>query len=190
MAIDAIPGRVPATDLAVRDGQVTQPLSSTGSDGKATRWRVADETGTALLEVDAAAGTVALSGGLRLAKVSETFDYDSSSVVDSGTTGTYTFTSEIPAGAIVLATKIVVGAGFAGDTSAVVTVGDGTDVDRYMTGTPDVFTTAASGVECGVPSGDKLVTTANAPVVIVTTAADYTSVSAGSMTVTVYYITE
>lgn len=112
-----------------------------------------------------------------------------SQFTDGGsTTGTYQMAGTVPAGAILLGSKVLVNAGFAGDTSAALTIGDGSDVDRYNTGTPSVFATAATGIETGVPSGSKLVTTANRPTLTVTSGADFTSVSAGSLTVTIYYL--
>jgi hypothetical protein len=122
-----------------------------------------------------------------IAKLSETVAYDA--FTDGGAAvGTYQMVGSVPKGALIVGCKILVPAGFAGDTSAVITVGDGTDVDRYMTGTPSVFATAADGVEAGVPSGDLLLTAENRPTLTVTTAADFTSVSAGSVTVEIYYI--
>lgn len=114
-------------------------------------------------------------------------DYDD--FTDGGAAvGTLTMTNAIPAGSIVLGTKVLVSAGFAGDTSATLTIGDGSDVDRYMTGTPSVFATAATGIQTGVPSGNKLITAANQPVLTVTSNADFTSVSAGTMDVYIYFI--
>jgi hypothetical protein len=81
--------------------------------------------------------------------------------------------------------------GFAGDTTATIIVGDGSDTDRYMTGTPSVFATAAVGVESGVPSGSKLITTANRPTVTVTTSTDFglaVTNGSGRVTVSIYYI--
>lgn len=122
-----------------------------------------------------------------LAKLEETFAFDDFTD-GGGAVGTMVFTGALPAGAVVLASKVVVGAGFAGDASAALTIGDGTDVDRYNTSTIDIFTTAAAGVQSGVPSGSKLLTAANSPTLTVTTAADFTSVSAGSVTVAIYYL--
>lgn len=104
--------------------------------------------------------------------------------------GTKVMTGSIPVGAILMGSKVVVGTGFTGDTSAVLTIGDGSDVDRYNTSTIDIFTTAADGVESGVPSGSKLITTANQPTLTVTSAADITLViaAAGSITVSIYYL--
>lgn len=112
-----------------------------------------------------------------------------SDFTDGGSTvGTLTTSITVPAGAILLGSKVLVPAGFAGDTSAALIIGDGSDTDRYMTGTPSVFATAATGIQTGVPSGNKLLTTANSPVLTVTTNADFTSVSAGELDVHIYYI--
>jgi hypothetical protein len=104
--------------------------------------------------------------------------------------GTKAMTGTIPVGAILMGSKVVVGTGFTGDTSAVLTIGDGSDVDRYNTSTIDIFTTAAAGVQSGEPSGSRLVTVANIPTLTVTSAADITLViaAAGSITVSIYYL--
>ncbi len=102
--------------------------------------------------------------------------------------GTKVMAKAIPTGAIVLGSKLVVNTGFTGDVSAVLTVGDGSTVDRYNTGTPSVFATAAAGVQSGVPSGTKLLTAPNKPTLTVTSNADFTAVIAGSLTLSIYYI--
>ncbi len=111
---------------------------------------------------------------------------------DGGATvGTYQMAGSLPAGAIVLLSKIGPVVGFAGDVSATATIGDGSDVDRYNTGTPSVFATAAVGVECGIASGTKLLTAANRPTITVTTSTDFTlaaSNASGVMTVSIYFI--
>lgn len=115
-----------------------------------------------------------------------------SQFTDGGATvGTYQMQGVLPAGSIVLYSKIGPVTGFAGDTSAALTIGDGSDVDRYMTGTPSVFTTAAVGVECGVPSGTKLLTADNRPTLTITSSADFTAVVTdghGVVTVAIHYI--
>jgi len=108
-----------------------------------------------------------------------------------GTSGTYQMVGSIPAGALVLASKIGPVVGFAGDTTATLKIGDGSTADRYMTGTPSVFTTQAVGVDCGVVSGLKLVTTENRPTLTITSSADFTSVvtnASGVVTVTIFYM--
>jgi hypothetical protein len=108
---------------------------------------------------------------------------------DGGSTsGTCVLAGVLPVGAYILGTVISAVTGFTGDTSAVAIVGDGGgDTDRYMTSTADVFTTA-SYVDCGIPSGLKLIQTAVSPTVTVTSNADFTNVAAGQMTVTIYFL--
>jgi len=107
-----------------------------------------------------------------------------------GAVGTKQFVGALPAGAYILGTRVLVSAGFAGDVSATFTVGDGSDADRYNTGTPSCFAAAATGVDVGIPSGVKCLTAANKPTVTVTSNADITPVLAGggSMAVSIYYI--
>jgi hypothetical protein len=59
-------------------------------------------------------------------------------------------------------------------------------VDRYNTGTPSLFTTAVV-IEAGVPSGVKSHLVEKSVTVTVTSAADFTAVVAGSVTVKIYF---
>jgi hypothetical protein len=112
-----------------------------------------------------------------------------SAFTDGGSTvGTFALTDPIPAGAFVLEVEVDVVAGFANDTSAVLTIGDGTDVDRFNTGTPSVFATAATGIAVGRPSGRGYCATAATVTLTVTTNADFTSVNAGNLSVRIRYI--
>ena len=77
--------------------------------------------------------------------------------------------------------------GFTGDTSATIQVGDGSDVDRYNTGTPDVFTTNASGVDMGSVSGADWHDSTATVTITITSAADFTNVSAGAATISIFY---
>jgi len=124
-----------------------------------------------------------------LVKLTETVGY--AAFTDGlGAVGTYDLTvGTIPAGATFLYSAVTAITGFAGDTSAALTLGDGTDVDRYNTSTVDVFTTAAAGGDAGAPSGVRYHTTAKTVTLTITTNADWTSVSAGSVTVELYYLT-
>ncbi len=135
------------------------------------------------------AGTVVRLAVPKVKVLTET--HLASSFTDGGATvGTKAFTGSLPAGAVILGTKVLVPAGFAGDTTAALTIGDGSDVDRYNTSTVSIFATAATGVESGVPSGAKLQIAAVAPVLTVTSTADFTSVvsGGGSVTVSIFYI--
>lgn len=99
------------------------------------------------------------------------------------------FLTKIPVGAYVLGTRLLVHAGFAGDTSATITIGDGSDVDRYNTGTPDVFTTAATaGIDAGVPSGVKIHTTAIRPTLTITSGSDWGLVTAGEVEIIIGFL--
>jgi hypothetical protein len=106
-----------------------------------------------------------------------------------GASATFALTPTIPAGATFLSSAVTAVTGFAGDTSAVLIIGDGTDTDRYNTGTVNVFTTAAAGVDAGVPSGVKYHATEKTVTLTITSGADWGSVSAGSVTVELYYLT-
>jgi hypothetical protein len=123
-----------------------------------------------------------------LVKVSETIGF-ASFTDGGGTSGTKALATQIPVGARFLGMHITALTGFAGDTTATVIIGDGTDTDRYMTGTPSVFTTAAAGISLGNPSGIAYHDVAKTVTVTVTSGSDFTAVNAGSMTVEYFYLT-
>lgn len=94
--------------------------------------------------------------------------------------------TNIPVGARVVYARCNVDVACTGDTSAVITIGDGSDVDRYMTGTPSVFTTGDKAM--GVPSGIPYHTLAIAPTVYIQSAANFASVNAlGQVTIEIWY---
>jgi len=104
-------------------------------------------------------------------------------------TGTFATSISIPEGAIVTQAFIDELVGFAGDTSATITIGDGTAVDRYNTGTPSVFTTA-DHLSVGVPSGTAYHSAAKTVTLIITGASDFTSIVTegnGTLKLTVAY---
>ena len=101
------------------------------------------------------AGILTLNTAPKIGSVQATIGV--ADMTDSGVTGTYEFTDLIPAGAVVMQSTISGLTGFAGDTSATVTIGDGSTADRYNTGTPNVFATAAhisAGAAENVPIWD------------------------------------
>jgi hypothetical protein len=103
--------------------------------------------------------------------------------------GTYVTPGIVPKNAVLIGSKVIVNVAFDGDTSAVLIIGDGSDTDRYMSGTPSVFAAAPNGIETGVPSGAKLLAAANSPTLTVTSGADFTNVAAaGSLTYSIYYL--
>lgn len=104
-----------------------------------------------------------------------------------GTTGTYVLGEKIPIGAFSHQTLLTDVTGFTGNVSATITVGDGSDVDRYNTGTPSVFTTATM-VAMGVPSGVKEHLVETTITVTVTASSDFTLIAAGSLTLKIFYL--
>lgn len=124
-----------------------------------------------------------------LVKLAQTVAFGS--FTDGGAAvGTYDLTvGTIPAGAVFQNAAVTAVTGFTGDVSAVMTIGDGTDVDRYNTSTINVFATAANGVSAGAPSGVVYHTAAATVKLTITTNADFTSVNAGSVTVELFYLT-
>lgn len=99
--------------------------------------------------------------------------------------GTYQVKFELPVGFFVERTQLLDVTGFTGDTSAAITVGDGSDVDRYNTGTPSVFATI-SRLDLGIASGTRFLATANRPTITVTGASDFTAVDGGALSIRVY----
>ena len=106
------------------------------------------------------------------------------------TSGTFATGIVIPAGAVYAYSLITGITGFAGDTTATLKIGDGTTADRYNTGTPSVFTTAAQGVSVGVASGTLWHTAAATITLTITSSTDFTLVAsnaAGVLTLTSFY---
>lgn len=122
----------------------------------------------------------------RLVSYQETVSY-SQFTDGGGASGTYTLNTTIPDGAVFERCLVTNITGFTGDTSATLVVGDGTDTDRYNTGTPSVFTTDAGGVSMGAPSGTVWHTADVNPVLTVTSATDFTLVTAGSLVITLFW---
>lgn len=104
-----------------------------------------------------------------------------------GTTGTYVLKTQIPLGAYFIQSKILNVTGFIGNVSATLKIGDGSDDDRYNTGTPSVFTTDTS-VDAGVPSGTKYHDAAQSVTLTVTGNSDFTLITAGQVTVQLLYV--
>lgn len=190
---------------------ITIPLSTTAADDKAQAFTVRDEQGDSLLTVNSATAAIAITGTTtingsaagtaateaaalaadrpRVSVLTQTCLY-SDFTDGGGATGTLTMTGSIPEGAILLGTKVTITTAFSGGTSSSATliIGDGVDDDRYMTGTPDIFTGATTPLATGVPSGAVVMEAANQPVLTVTEAADFTQFAAGEIVVNIYYV--
>lgn len=129
-----------------------------------------------------------ITAGDRFRLVSYQETVSRAAFTDGGATvGTYNLNTTIPAGAV-FARSLVTGlTGFAGDTSATLKIGDGTTADRYNTGTPSVFATAAAGADMGAPSGTLWHTADVTPKLTITGNADFTNVTPGTLTVTLFW---
>jgi len=107
-----------------------------------------------------------------------------SQFADVTTTGTYTCTFDLPVGFWIHRAILTDVTGFAGDTTATITIGIAGDADRLNTGNPSVFASAAI-IDLGVPSGILPVTTAFKPIIVITVNTDFTAVTAGALTLKV-----
>ena len=114
---------------------------------------------------------------------------DHSEFVDGGANvGTFALDVDIPKNAEYMHTHVLVPEGFAGNTSATLQVGDGSDMDRYNTGAPSVFADAEDGINMGAPSGQTFHTAAANPVLTITTATDWGLVTAGKLVVVTVFL--
>lgn len=102
--------------------------------------------------------------------------------------GTLVLNGSIPKGAFVERVILVNVTGFAGDTSASLQVGDGTDADRYNAAADiDVFSDVGA-LDGGAPQGTQIHAAAVTTITLtITTAADWGSVTAGGFTIRILY---
>lgn len=100
--------------------------------------------------------------------------------------GTLVLDDSIPLGAFVVRTLIENVTGFAGNTSAALTVGDGSTADRYNTSTVNVFSTATV-LDAGAVSGTALHTAAKNVTLTITVNSDWGLVTAGALTIKIFY---
>ena len=107
-----------------------------------------------------------------------------------GTSGYIDLTVQLPAGAVPLGWKALCNLGFTGDTSAVVMVGINGDTDRFSADTSgSVFATNALVGSLPIAAdGCKSIAAAVAMRLTITSAADFTNVVAGNLTIHVYYM--
>lgn len=99
--------------------------------------------------------------------------------------GTLNLTYGIPVGATVVRTFLQALVGFTGDTSCTLIVGDGSDTDRYMTGTPSIFATASGETDLGAISGTAYHTAAKTVTLTATSGSDWGAVTAGSFVIVI-----
>jgi hypothetical protein len=130
----------------------------------------------------------ARSGNAQVRSIAQVVDH-SEFADGGGASGTITLDEQLPANALVVAWTAVVSEGFAGDTTAVAKVGTTGDDDRFSAQTTgSVLNTGTVG--SGPLAADVLdgVAAAQNLVVTVTGGADWGNITAGTMTVTVFYL--
>ena len=113
---------------------------------------------------------------------------DFSEFTDGGsTTGTLVLDATIPQGAFFVRAYLVNNTAATDVTTLTIQIGDGTDADRYTTGTPSVAA-AADIIDLGVPSGTDVHVDAIATVTVTLTEDDdFTDVTAWAATVIMEY---
>ena len=150
----------------------------------------ADITGDSIVtgDLEVTGDITGTLNGAELVKISQTVAYDAFTD-GGGASGYIDLTDTIPVGAYFLVAICTALTGFTGDTSATAQIGDGTTVDRYNTGTPNVFANEANGISLGDPSGIRYHDAEETVRVTVTSDGDFSSVSAGSMTIEIFYLT-
>lgn len=107
---------------------------------------------------------------------------------NTDTTGYIDFSAQLPAGAIVLGWKADITDGFTGDTTAVMEVGISGSLDDFSAITTASCLTDASEKRVASKAATSHVDSATTARVTVTGAADFTSITAGKMRVTLYYL--
>ena len=103
-------------------------------------------------------------------------------------TGYVDLDTDLPAGAIPIATKFVVSTGFTGDTTAIVQAGIAGTLDMFTENTDQSVLAAATVGSTPTPDCADGMNAAKTIRVTVTGGADFTSISAGVMVVYVYYL--
>ena len=117
--------------------------------------------------------------------VSQILDY--ASFTDNGDASGYIdLGGAIPAGSIVTGWKAIVATGFTGDSTAVIEVGVSGDTDAFSADTAQSALVAGT-VGSAAKEALAFVGADSTPRVTVTGGSDFGNISAGSMTLTVYY---
>jgi hypothetical protein len=141
-------------------------------------------TGNVTMSGDLAV-TGTLTGSSFIGRVSRTFAFgDMTDNTDA--TGYIDIVTQIPAGALVLGWKVVTTTGFTGDTTAVVSVGKSGALTCFST-TTNGSVAAAGTVGSASVLATSFCAAATTVRVTITGGADFTSISAGAATVTVFY---
>ncbi len=108
---------------------------------------------------------------------------------NTNTTGYIDFTKALPVGAMVLGWKATVTTAFTGNTSAVMQVGIAGDLDKFSANTAQsCFTAGTVGSLALAADAVTGFSSALTPRVTVTGGSDFTAITAGAMTVEVFFM--
>jgi hypothetical protein len=132
--------------------------------------------------------------GMAFRKVSQIVKYGD--LVDGGgAAGTLVLTKKIPAGSLVIGSKVIVTEGFTGDTTAVMDIGDGSDADLFSYTTHNVLAAARNLMEgCdsaaagNTGTGIVPISSEASVTITITGGADFGAISAGKLLVEIYYL--
>ena len=124
--------------------------------------------------------------GMGIRRVFQNVKY--SDFTDGGAAdGTLNLTKQLPVGAFVLGVKVTVKTGFTGNTTAVMSVGNADDANKYSDNT--TVNVLAAGVVGESPEDPlEFIATATTVKLTITGASDYTLITAGEADVEVFYL--
>lgn len=111
-----------------------------------------------------------------------------------GAAGTLVLNKAIPAGSLVMCSKVTVKDGFIGDTTAVMDVGDGSDADIFSQTTHNVFAAARNLMEAcdiaasGAGRGTVAISTDTNVTLTVTGGSDFGAITAGKLLIELFYL--
>lgn len=129
--------------------------------------------------------------GMGLRKVSQIVNFGD---LDDGggADGTLNLNKQIPAGSFVIGSKVTVKDGFAGDTTAVLSVGTAGDANEYSgNGTHNIFDAVRNSVRSAFISSDSGMVAESADIDVkltITGGSDFGDITAGRMLVEVFYL--
>jgi hypothetical protein len=101
--------------------------------------------------------------------------------------GTYNMLKRIPAGSFVIGSKVNVLAGFTGNSSCTLAIGDSGDSNVYSANTTHNIYTAVNNLVAQAESPPVAEASANTVLLTATGASDFTAITAGKIEVWVFY---
>lgn len=132
--------------------------------------------------------------GIGIRKIGQWVSYDQFTDETSDAVGYINLNKKIPAGSLVLCSKVTVTEGFAGDTTAKMDIGVSADIDDFSFTEYDVLAVGANKISnanadsSDTSAGPFIITSDTTVRVTVTGTADFTSITAGKAYVEVIYL--